>query len=209
MKWRYHLLHFRPRRIERRVEELYDAGVIDVRPTLWQLWIGTLYMWHRATFRSETLGLSTGPVRRTRRARLLRFRPLRSPFLFGGRRVNPLDHTGLGSSTDHTVRHLLGAYHAAGEFHFDLQLIAHQPGALEALEHRLARIVSDADPDATFLKDLCVYEGYHDELLEGVRAWLRGDDVGLDHDDPDATLTGFLQWCSRQPPTLRATVGLA
>mgnify|MGYP000108746731 CR=1 FL=1 len=207
MKLRYHLLHFRPRRIQRRVDELHDAGVIDVRPTLWQLWLGTLYMWHRAMFRSETLGLSAGPVRTTRRARWFAHRPARSPFLFGGRRVNPFDHTGLGSSTAHTVRHLLGAYHAQQEWHFDLQLIAHQPGVLEALEARLERIVTEDAADAAFLKDLCVYEGYHEELLEGVRAWRRGEAVHtLDHDDPDATLTGFLRWCARQPPSLRAMV---
>ena len=85
MKLRYHLLHFRPHRMAARVDALYEAGTIDVRPNLWQLWLGVLYMWHRATFRSETIGLSSAPVRPTLRARLFRFRPARSPFLFGGR----------------------------------------------------------------------------------------------------------------------------
>lgn len=205
MKLRYHLLHFRPRRIEARVAALHDAGVIDVKPNLWQLWMGVLYMWHRATFRPETIGLSSNPVRGTLRAQLFRFRPARSPFLFAGRRVNPLDHTGLGSSTAHTVRHLIGAHHDRADFHFDLQLIAHQPGVLEHLESRLQAIVHETDPQARFLKDLCVYDGYHEELLEGVQAWLAGE-VQLDHDDPDATLTGFLRWCARQPRSLRHTL---
>ena len=162
-------------------------------------------MWHRAAFRPETIGLSSNPVRETWRARLFRLRPARSPFLFGGRRVNPLDHTGLGSSTEHTIRHLLGAHHDRADFHFDLQLIAHEPGALESLRDRLHSIVDETAPDALFLKDLCVYQGYHEDLLNGIEAWIRGD-VSLDHDDPDATLTGFMGWCTQQPDSLRATL---
>ncbi|MEZ4319330.1 MAG: hypothetical protein R3F61_17585 [Myxococcota bacterium] len=205
MKLRYHLLHFRPHRIEARVRELREAGVIDVEPNLWQLWMGVLYMWHRAAFRPETIGLSTAPVRETARARWFAWRPARSPFLFAGRRVNPLDHTGLGSTTAHTVRHLVGAHHDAADFHFDLQLIAHEPGVLTALEARVRGIVEETAPDAVFLKDLCVYEGYHEALLEGVQAWIRGD-VELDHANPDATLTGFLRWCAQQPRSLRETL---
>jgi len=205
MKLRYHLLHFRPRRIEARLDELVAAGVLDRKPTHWQLWMGVLYMWHRAAFRPETIGLSSNPVRSTRRARLFHKRPLRSPFLFAGRRVNPLDHTGLGSSTEHTIRHLLGAHHDRADFHFDLQLIAHEPGVLQSLRDRLQSIVDETAPDAVFLKDLCVYEGYHEDLLAGVEAWIRGE-VPLDHDDPDATLTGFMGWCAQQPDSLRATL---
>ncbi|MCB9673739.1 MAG: hypothetical protein H6737_01405 [Alphaproteobacteria bacterium] len=205
MKLRYHLLHFRPRRIEARVHELHAKGVIDVEPNLWQLWLGVLYMWHRAMFRPETIGLSERPVRDTWRARAFRFRPARSPFLFGGRRVNPLDHTGLGSTTEHTIRHLLGAHHEADDFHFDIQLVAHEPGVLDALRERLVAIVDETAPDARFLKDLCVYEGYHEDLLEGVEKWLRGE-VELDHEDSDATLTGLMRWCAQQPASLRETL---
>ncbi len=214
MKLRHHVLHFRPRRIEARVDALYRAGTIDVRPTLWQLWLGVAYMWHRATFRPETIGLSTAPVRETRRARVFRWRPARAVFLFdvlglsGGPRVNPLDHTGLGSSVDHVIRHLLGAHHDADDFHFDLALIAHEPGVLESLRDRVQRIVDESDPDAVFLKDLCVYEGYHEALLSGIDAWLAGD-LELDGTNPDATLTAFLRWCAAQPDSLRATLRLA
>lgn len=208
MKVRYHVLHFRPRAIEARLAALRAHGVVDVQPSLWQLWLGVLRMWHRAAFRPETIGLSSQPIRSTRRARLFRARPARSPFLFAGRRVNPLDHTGLGSSTEHVIRHLLGAHHDRQDFLYDLQLIAHEPGVLEALRDRLRAIVDERAPDAAFLKDLCVYEGYHEALLAGVEAWLAGE-VELDHDDPDATLTGALRWCARQPDGLRATLAAA
>ena len=42
MKLRYHLLHFRPHRIEARLDELVKAGVLETKPTLWQLWMGVL-----------------------------------------------------------------------------------------------------------------------------------------------------------------------
>lgn len=205
MKLRFHVLHFRPRAIEARLRALEAAGVIERAPSLWQLWMGVLYMWHRAVFRTDTIGLSSHPVRSTRRARVFRHRPVRSPFLFGGRRVNPLDHTGLGSTTEHVVRHLLGAHHDRLDFHYDLQLVAHEPGVLEGLRDRLRGIVDGTAPDAAFLKDLCVYEGYHEALLDGVEAWLAGE-VALDHGDPDATLTAFLEWCARQPDGARATL---
>lgn len=199
------MIHVRPRRIRARLAGLRAAGVIDAAPSLFQLGFGVLYMWHRAAFRPETIGLSDRPVRPTRRARIFRHRPARAPFLFLGRRVNPLDHTGLESSTAHVVRHLLGAHHDGEAFHYDLQLIAHEPGVLEDLRDRLQGIVDGTAPDAAFLQDLCVYEGYHADLLAGVQAWLDGT-VRLDHGDPDATLTGLLRWCSLQPNGVRATL---
>jgi hypothetical protein len=205
MKLRHHLLHHRPRRIVARLTALREAGVIDDEPSLWQLWLGVLYMWNRVFFRPETVGLSSAPIRPTARARWFAARPLRSPWLFLGRRVNPLDHTGLASSTEHVVRHLLGAHHDRQDFLYDLQLFAHEPGALQDLRDRVASIVDGTAPDAEFLKDLCVYEGYHEALLAGIDAWLDGE-VTLDHDDPDATLTGLLAWCRRQPDGARATI---
>lgn len=205
MKLRYRFLHFRPHRLEARVEALHAAGVLDVKPNLWQLWLGVLYMWHRTAFRPETIGLSAAPVRSTWRARMFTWRPARSPFLFGGRRVNPLDHTGLGSTPEHTIRHLLGAHHDRADFHYDLQLLADRPERFVALRDRLRAIVDETAPDATFLKDLCVYEGYHASLLEGVEGWIAGD-LDLDHDDADATFTGLMRWCARQPATLRDTL---
>lgn len=195
-----HLLLFRPRRIRARLDALQRAGALrGPRPTLWQVFLGVLYMWHRIVFRPQTIGLSSAAVRDTPRARALRLRPLRGPLLFLGRRVNPLDHTGLGSSTDHVVRHLLGAHHDRADFVYDLEILASEPGALEALEDRLRAIVSGEAPDAAFLRDLCVYEGYHEALLSTVAAWNRGDPPDLSGADPDATLRAFLAWCAAQP----------
>lgn len=211
VRLRDHLLHFRPRAMVRRLQSLHEAGQIDEVPNLWQLTLGVGYMWHRAVFRPETVGLSTNPVRDTRRARLFQYRPLRGPFVLG-RRVNPLDHTGLGSSTAHVIRHILGAHHEADDFAYDLSLIAHEPGALQALRDEARAIVAGSHPQAAFLRDLCVYQGYHETVVAVVDGWLaRGgaDVAGRTHDHADKTLRAYLTWCARQPRTLRETVRVA
>lgn len=204
--WSYALL-FRPRHVQARLEVLHEAGALSgPAPSLWQVFLGTLYMWHRVTFRPQTIGLSSSPVRDTRRARLLRNRLFRGPLLFTGRRVNPLDHTGLGSSSAHLVRHLIGAHHDRQDYVYDLEILATDPGQMAALEQRLAGIVSGEAPDAAFLRDLCVYEGYHESLLDTVRRWNRGELPDLSTDNPDVTLRAFMAWCARQPPTPGASL---
>ena len=203
------VLHFRPRRVTARLAALVRAGVIDTAPNLWQLGLGIAYMHHRLVFRPQTLGIdASGTVRSTRRARWLRWRAIRLPFLLAKGAVNPLDQTGLGSSDAHVIRHLVGAFHPGDNFHYDLQILAVSPGTLSKLRGRVRAIVDGTAADAELLRDLATYEGYHQRLLEAVDRWLT-DPPTLPHHNPDTTLPAFLTWCARQPSHPAATLRAA
>lgn len=192
-------------RVSVRLEQLHAHGVIEHKPNLWQLFTGVLYMYHRALYRPETIGMSgSGVVRDTARAQRLNKRVLRGPFLFAGRHVNPLDHTGLCSSTDHVIRHIVGAYHPGYNVAYDLQIIAGEVGALSRLASRLRGIADGTSDDAEWFRDLVVYQGYHAGVLAEVEAWIardNADDPDRVHNHADATLPAFLRWCSLQPET--------
>jgi hypothetical protein len=200
--------HFRPRQVERRLAQLVGAGVIAQAPNHWQLSLGVAYMMHRLVTRPETVGVDPQAVPRPTRT-WLRVRPLRFPVLLYKGAVNPLDHTGLGSSDAHVIRHLVGAFHPGDNFHYDLQLIAHAPGVLEALRTRVLAIVEERSPDAELLRDLVVYEGYHERLLAVTEQWLAEGAPALSHDNPDTTLPAFLGWCAAQPDTPASTLRAA
>ena len=89
--WWSHALLLRPERIERNLERIRRAGMVERTPNLWQITLGVLRMWHRVIFRAETIGTCTDPVRASLRARLLLHRPLRFPFLLAERVIAPLD----------------------------------------------------------------------------------------------------------------------
>lgn len=197
-----------PRRIEANLERLHRAGLIEEVPTLWQVKLGVLRMWHRVLFRRETIGTSKrDPVRPTLRARLLAFRPLRFPFLVAERAIAPLDFSGLASSPERIQRHLLGAHHDGSQLVYDLELLAAHPGALRQLGDRVRAVVEDDTPRSRWLRDLTVYEGYHERLREAVERAIE-EGVVLSEDearDPDISLTAYLRWCSRQPRTPEET----
>jgi hypothetical protein len=70
--------------------------------------------------------------------------------------------------------------------------------------------VEGRDPRAEWLRDLCVFEGYHELLLEHVERALRGE-LELpepDRSDPDITFAAYLGWCARQPATPAETLAL-
>jgi hypothetical protein len=74
----YFLLH-RPDRIRENLVRLHRAGVIESIPTLWQIFMGVLYMAHRIVFRPDSIGTNPdAPVRETLAARFLEMRPVRS-----------------------------------------------------------------------------------------------------------------------------------
>jgi hypothetical protein len=205
--WHAYLLLLAPRRVEAmraRVQKRLPPGAC---PSLWQLELGVLRMWWRVLFRSETVGnCSDQPVRQGRRARWLQWKPLRGPVLLWERAIAPWDMTGLLSSQERIIRHLLGAHHDRRQCAYDLALLELRPGALEELERRVAAVVSGADPRAEWLRDLAVYEGYHENLLAVVRAWRRGEPVfeGAEAHDPDVSFGAWLQWCARQPNSPRS-----
>ena len=197
----YWLLLPRPDRIRGNLRALELAGQIDEIPTLFQVFMGVLYMRYRILFRSDTVGVDRVPLRQTPWARRMAWRPLRAPFLIWEQVVAPFDLTGFPARPDFLVRHLVGAYHPGENAQYDLSLLAAHPGYLDDLQKRVSAVV--ADPDHWY-RDLVVYEGYHERLLTLVDRALQGDFTMSDSDAiaSDASLRGFVRWCCAQPMSL-------
>jgi hypothetical protein len=204
-----HALLIHPDRVARRLERVASCGLVETTPNLWQISLGVLRMLERVLFRSETVGTCReGSVRPNLRARLLQNRALRLPFLLAERAVAPLDFSGLTSSPERVIRHLLGAHHDRNQFAYDLQMLAAEPGALDALAVRVREVVASDGPRARWLRDLTVFEGYHESLLAAVTRACEGDfelPPG-DADDPDISFFAYLAWCAAQPETPQATL---
>lgn len=202
MSWLGRAILLVPERIQRHLAQME----LDVRPSEWQLCLAVLRLWHRLVFRPETIGTSRGGrIRPTWRARLLAFRPLRLPFLLAEGAVNPLDFTGLASSPERLIRHLLAAHHDGDQFCFDLEILAGH-GRLEDLARELRELLASGSPRLEWLRDLTVYDGYHEALLAAVERALSGRlEIG---DDPDISFRACMRWCAAQPSsplgTLRA-----
>ena len=128
------LLLLRPDRVRFNLEAVRQAGLVERVPNLWQIELGVLRMWHRIAFRPETIGMSAAhPVRSGWRARLLEKRPLRFPFLLREGSVAPWDLSGLLSTPERLVRHMLGTHHDGNQFVYDLQMLSIHPGCTEDL----------------------------------------------------------------------------
>lgn len=207
--WLVRLLLGDPERVLAHLERIRARGIVDVAPNAWQLCLGVLRMWHRTLFRSETVGTSPGgTVRATWRARLLANRAVRLPCLLAERAVAPFDFTGLRSPPERVIRHLLGAHHDGNQFVYDLELLAGH-GELAQLHRQVAALLSRGDsPRTRWLRDLTVFEGYHESLAAAVdRALAAGPAMtAAEAMDPDLTLRGYLRWCARQPATLATTL---
>jgi hypothetical protein len=205
--WYIRAILIHPERIMANLARVRDAAQLDPAPTEWQLCLGVLRLWHRVVFRSETVGTSSsGAVRATWRARVLAWRALRLPFLLGERAVTPLDFTGLASPPEQIMRHLIGAHHDHNQFVYDLELLRYY-GKLEVLRDELRTLLARDDDRARWLRDLTVFEGYHESLLAAVeRAIAEGPAMTEDEQaDPDISLGAYLRWCARQPATPRDT----
>ena len=199
------LLLLRPLRVRRWLERLQASGLRV--PNLWQVELGILRMWHRILFRGDTVGTCQRyPVRQGFRARLLQFRPIRFPFLVWERAITPWDLSGFLSSQAQFIRHLLCAHHDGTQFVYDLQILSLIPGALEALRVEVLRIVEVDDARSRWVRDLCVFERYHEDLLEAVERVLAGAKEldPADSLDPDISFWAYLAWCRRQPSTPRS-----
>ena len=198
-----------PDRIERALVRVSESRLVEPVPNRWQIGLGVLRMWHRVLFRSETIGTSVSdPVRPTWRARLLEHRAMRFPFLVAERAIAPLDFSGLASPPERIIRHLLGAHHDGLQFAYDLSLLSAYPGRLEELRERARAVVDGDDPRGDWLRDLTVYAGYHERLLDAVDEAIR-EGVSLPPEqerDPDVSFTGYLRWCAAQPSTPEETV---
>ncbi len=198
-----------PERVEWHLDRLYELGRIDVKPNLWQVSLGVGYMLHRMVFRPATIGLDVSPVRRTWRARLWQYRPLRFPFLLWKKAIVPTDLTGLSSSNEQKHTHLVGAYHPGDNALYDLECMSWDPHSIMELRRDVVEIIAGQTSRSELLKDLTVYEGYHERLLHLIDRAIAGDfePVPEKTNHPDTTLRGFLHWCAAQPGTPEATFG--
>lgn len=203
-----------PRTIARSLERLRASGLVSDTevPNLWQVQLGVLRMWHRVFFRPESIGQSSDfAVRDTWRARLLERRPLRFPFLLRERAVNPLDFSGLASSPTRIHRHLLGAHHDGVQFLYDLQLLRMHDGSdalLEGVRDEARAVVHGTHPRAEWLRDLVVYERYHENLLAAVESFLEGtfEASAEARANPDIDFVAYVRFCARQPKSPAATL---
>jgi hypothetical protein len=207
LPWYARAILLRPRAVLARLEQAVAAGVSPVAPNSWQLSLGVLRMWHRLLRRTETVGTSASPVRSTWRARLLRPRGLRLPFLLAERAVAPLDLTGLASPTERLLRHLLAAHHEGPQLVYDLEILAAHPGGLAGLRERVGRLLAEDTRRHRWLRDLTVFEGYHEGLAAAVDRALAGEPLPAElADDPDVSFAAAMRWCARQPPDPASTL---
>jgi hypothetical protein len=195
------LMLLNPTRAQENLRLLVVRGLAPPSLTLAHITEGCLRMWARVIFRGSTVGTSSDPVRHTWRARVLAIRALRFPFLVAERAIAPFDMSGLTSSRERIIRHLLGAHHDGPQFTYDLELLSAHEGALKELRARTAAVVDGSDRRSTYLRDLVVFERYHEKLLARVDRAIAGD-FGVEEavvDDPDITLRAYLSWCARAP----------
>jgi len=195
-------------RVERRLDEIARSGLVPRVPNAWQIALGVLRMWHRLIFRSEEIGTSASRPRPSWRARLLHYRPLRFPFLLAERAVAPHDFSGLLSDRERVLRHLVGAHHEGAQLVYDLEMLSVDPGAIAELVKRAREVVENDTPRTRWLRDLTVYEGYHEALLAAAERALRGQ---FDYPperaaDPGTRFVAYLAWCARQPATYEDTL---
>lgn len=206
--WLSHLLLIHPARIERRLEEIRRAAFAPDVPNTWQVTLGALRMWHRVLYRPETIGTCTeDAVRKTWRARLLQYRGFRLPFLLRERAIAPWDMSGMLSSPERVRRHLVAAHHDTGQFAYDLELLQVTPPELEQLHREVAALVDRPSRRSDWLRDLVVYENYHERLYRAVQATLQGEPL-LSREasqNPDMSFIAYLSWCAQQPSTPRST----
>ncbi len=207
--WLSRIVLLAPDMVERGLERMRASGRFPAVPNVWQVTLGCVRMWHRVLFRPETIGTCTDhAVRPTWRARILWHRPLRFPFLLAERAIAPWDFSGLISSRERIFCHLLASHHDRQQFAYDLELLACEPGALDALETAVRHILATDDARSRWLRDLCVYERYHENLLASVGAARRGECFlsAEEAADPDISFAAYLAWCARQPATPAAAL---
>ncbi len=204
--WYTYLIVYRPRRVLDNLARIRTSALVRRAPNLWQVCQGVMRMWHRLLFRSNTVGLCTdAAVRPGWRARLLRFRPLRFPFLLFEGSVVPLDLSGLVSSPERLRTHLLGTHHDGNQFVYDLQILSVYDGELETLRRQTLDVINNDTRRTRWLRDLCIYEGYHESLLVAVDAALAGEEALKpdELEDPDVSFLAYLEWCATRPETPR------
>ena len=204
--WHAYLILLRPARIAEALDAVRRSNIVARVPTLFQIELGVLRLWHRILFRPETIGVTTTfAVRRDPWARFLERRWVRFPFLLREGSVVPWDLSGLLGTPARLITHLLGTHHDGRQFVYDIEMLTMYPGALEELRDRAREVVTHDTPRTRWLRNLCVYEAYHETLLAVVERTL-ADGFALTPEeaaDPDLSFRAYLDWCARQPATPR------
>ncbi len=204
-----HLLLLSPERISAMLEVAHARGMIAEPPNVWQITLGVMRMIHRMMTRPESIGLSVDrPPRQGLRARVLRLRPLRFPFVLAIGAVRPWDLSGLLSRPDDLIRHLVGTHHDRHQFAYDLQILSLTEGALTRLLTAAIEARAGTNGKARLMQDLCVFEGYHDNLVHAAHNALAGDFLLTpdERQDPDISFEAYLRWCKTQPASPRETI---
>lgn len=201
LPWYASLVLMRPGRIGENLAKVRDAKLVDKTPNRWQIFLGILRMLYRTVYYPESVGLSTEfPSRPGWRARLFQYRFIRGPFLFWEGSVAPFDLSGLASTRETLIRHLLGTHHDGDGAIYDLRLLSIQEGALEELKERLLAVIENDSRHSRWLKDLCVYEEYHNQLLEILERVLAGNwETKEGEGIIDTSFESYLNWCATRP----------
>jgi len=128
------------------------------------------------------------------------------PFLVWEKAIAPFDHSGLGHGSDRLINHLLTAHHDQNQFLYDLEILSGTPGALESLHTQVLQVIQTPNRRTNWLRDLCVFSHYHEDLLSATEAAMTGQAHGssLEKTNPDISFKAYISWCLRQPasPTL-------
>jgi hypothetical protein len=88
-------------------------------------------------------------------------------------------------------------------------LAACHPGALDRLHAEVRALLAAPEaPRHLWLRDLVVFEGYHEALERAVAHAREGGPRMTPEEalDPDLTFRAYLRWCAEQPPTPAATI---
>ena len=110
--WHAYLILLRPARIAEALDAVRRTDIVARVPTLFQIELGVLRLWHRILFRPETIGVTTTfAVRADPWARFLERRWIRFPFLLREGSVVPWDLSGLLGTPARLITHLLGTHH--------------------------------------------------------------------------------------------------
>jgi hypothetical protein len=199
-------LYFDSEELERRFRELERRGHIEQRPTRLQIAFGALDMlrfvivpFARDYYRARGIDFHFH--------QLLRF--LDDP-------VSIVDPTGLLSDKETIIGHLMQVVHLNPVY--DLQLLEMFPDGIDELESQIEAMVGGTHPRASTVGAIVEDAGYHQRLLDYVRAWrrdrltpelvrestLRRDPSFSAAERTFATLPGFLSYAAELPRQLPA-----
>ena len=105
------------------------------------------------------------------------------------------------------MRHLIGAHHDANQFVYDLELLGHY-GLLHDLTAKVRALLASDDAHTHWLRDLTVFEGYHEALLAAAEHAAAGGPAmsAAEAGDPDLSFGAYVRWCAAQPATPRDTL---